>query len=88
MKKLVVLAVALIMTLSLVACGDKSNTQNDENNTFATTISGFLAQFGLTEADIMPEGATDASIGGVAEDGSEGRVGWVVADITPEAEDQ
>ncbi len=80
MKKFLTLALALIMGISLAACGNKSDTpspsgsntdasdasQNGENNNDGkidtSTVSGFFSSYGLTEANIKPDGVGEGEI--------------------------
>ncbi len=52
-----------------------------------STIEGFLSQFGLTEADVKPEGAGEGSHK-TEREGKRGRVSWIVEDATAEVKDQ
>ena len=85
MKKALTFVLALVLVLSLAACGNSnipsntpSNTPSENNTTSnppasntpsetpiggdekpdASTVAGYLAQFGLTEDDIKPDGFT------------------------------
>ena len=74
MKKLLALALVLMMVLSLAACGGKTDptpsggdttdpgtsqqTPSGGGTNDTNTLAGHLEKYGLTENDIQPEGAT------------------------------
>ncbi len=57
------------------------------NNVDVSTIEGFLSQFGLTEADVKPEGAGEGSHT-TEREGKRGRVSWMAEDATAEVKDE
>ena len=81
MKKLLALALVMVLALSLLAaCGDSdgnsSDTPGDGDNTpgggnetpDTNTVAGYLEQFGLTEDDVKADGFTSF----------EGPDGWLI----------
>jgi len=77
-KKILTLLFALALVFSLAACtvntgsgntsgeptGTPSTAANDNSggNADTSTVAGFISQYGLTEADINPEGFTSSEL--------------------------